>query len=103
GSRLHALMLRRQHDALLLNAFCEIATGLLLLLRLLTPARSPMVLLMFVQILKLKLHMPDTAAHHRQVWRIIDEKTLSYRRAVPAIERLIQWAANWFMSIPGPR
>ncbi|KXZ42124.1 hypothetical protein GPECTOR_200g362 [Gonium pectorale] len=101
GSRLHALMLRRQPDALLMIAFCEVATGLLLVAQLLTPARSLLTLLFYTQILKLKLHVPDSAVHHRQVWRKLDEMTLPYRRQVPAVERLIQLAVNWFTRVPG--
>ncbi|EFJ48406.1 hypothetical protein VOLCADRAFT_91054 [Volvox carteri f. nagariensis] len=103
GSRLHVAMLRKQADALLLNAFCEIGTAALLVLQLLTPARSLLTLVFYGQILKLKLHVPDSAPQHRQVWRKINDLTLPYRRQVPALERFIQMAIRWFASVPGAR
>ncbi|GLC36815.1 hypothetical protein PLESTB_000780100 [Pleodorina starrii] len=101
GSRVHAVMLRKQADALMLNACCEVGTAGVLLLQLLTPARSLLTLMFYAQILKLKLHVPDSAPQHRQVWRKIDEVTLPYRVRAPALERFIQMAVRWFMSVPG--
>ncbi|KAG2454697.1 hypothetical protein HYH02_000534 [Chlamydomonas schloesseri] len=102
GARVHAVMLRRQADAVLLNAACEVATGFMLVLHLLTPARSFLTLVFYVQILKLKLHVPDTAMQHRKVWAMIDDYTRPYRAKLPpAAEAAIQAAACWMSAVPG--
>ncbi|KAG2436507.1 hypothetical protein HXX76_006805 [Chlamydomonas incerta] len=102
GARLHAVMLRRQADAVVLNAACEVATAFMLVLHLLTPARSFLTLIFYVQILKLKLHVPETAVQHRKVWSMIDDYTRPYRAKLPpAVESGIQAAARWMTAVPG--
>ncbi|PNW86880.1 hypothetical protein CHLRE_02g099650v5 [Chlamydomonas reinhardtii] len=102
GARLHAVMLRRQSDAVLLNAACEVATAFMLVMHLLTPARSFLTLIFYVQVLKLKLHVPDTAVQHRKVWSMIDDYTRPYRaRLPPMVETAIQAGARWMTAVPG--
>ncbi|GIL90993.1 hypothetical protein Vretimale_17046 [Volvox reticuliferus] len=101
GNRLHTFLLRKQADALMLNAYCEVLTAALMLALLFTNARSLLTLFFYAQILKLKLHVPDSAPQHRRVWRRINEVTLPYRSHVPFLERFIQLAVRWFMTVPG--
>ncbi|GLI67929.1 hypothetical protein VaNZ11_012256 [Volvox africanus] len=101
GNRLHKYLLQKQVDALMLNAYCEVLTAALMLPLLFTSARSLLTMLFYAQILKLKLHVPDSAPQHRRVWRRINEFTLPYRSHVPFLERIIQLAVRWFMTVPG--
>ncbi|KAG2484807.1 hypothetical protein HYH03_016459 [Edaphochlamys debaryana] len=101
GARIHTVMLRKQDDALFANAAMEIGALGLLVLQLITPARSLLTLIFLTQILKLKLHMPDTARHHRAVWGIVDQKTLPLRLRFPLIETVVQMGVRWMNSVPG--
>lgn len=58
---------RLQASRCLLRLPPQVATGLLLVLQLLTPLRSLLTTVFYAQILKLKLHLPDSAVLHRQV------------------------------------
>ena len=58
----------QQGQALVLNAFAEIGVGFLLLLGLLSPARSILLTLIYWKnVLPVRYHSPDAASYHRQV------------------------------------
>lgn len=103
GARLHALMLAKQTDALQLNAFAEVATGLLLVLQLLTPLRSLLTTVFYAQILKLKLHLPDSAVLHRQVWSQLDARTRPYWGRLPVVPQVVEAAKRYMLSVPQGR
>ena len=69
-----------QGQALVLNAFAEIGVGFLLLLGLLSPARSILLTLIYWKnVLPVRYHSPDAASYHRQVCsrRALSEGLLS--------------------------
>jgi hypothetical protein len=101
GARVHAWLLRRQRDALLLNAFAEIALAIVSLLLLFTSLSFLPKAYMLWQMLKLRFWTPDSQAYQRLAWAKLDERTRALRAKVPMADKVVGWGQRWFQSVPG--
>ena len=56
----------------------------------------------YVSMLRSRYHSPAGAPYHKPVWRIIGQKAEPLlARLPPAARRPIDWACNWFTTLPG--
>lgn len=99
GARANDWLAARQSQALVVMAGAEVALGLLLVVELLSPRRQLLLVFFMWNMLKMRYHAPDSAAYHRQVWALLDEKTLPLRARVPAIQTLLGYIQRWFLTI----
>ncbi|BDA49740.1 hypothetical protein COCOBI_14-3600 [Coccomyxa sp. Obi] len=97
GADAHRFLSANQGQALVFNAGAEIGTGLLLLVGLLTPARSIMLTFIYWRnFLPARYNTPDSAAYHRQAWAVLAEKASPVLQAVPLLQTPINFIKRGF-------
>ena len=78
--RLHALLVRNQQSALMLNASAEIAIGFMAFMQLLSPGRSVSLVFVYWNFLKMRYNCPDAAKYHKQCWALLGQRAERRRR-----------------------
>ncbi|EIE18733.1 hypothetical protein COCSUDRAFT_68176 [Coccomyxa subellipsoidea C-169] len=97
GADAHRFLSANQGQALVFNAGAEIGAGLLLLLGLLTPARSIMLTFIYWRnFLPARYNTPDSSAYHRQAWGMLAERAAPVLRAVPMLQVPISYIKRGF-------
>jgi len=109
GARAFTYMQENMHRALMMCATMEVSVLLLVLMELVTPARSVTRVVMYVNVLRAKYACTDntvfrikftyynTGFYHQQVWAMIGEKLAPVTTRAPAVlTRPLGMAKAWF-------
>eukprot|EP00803_Ostreobium_quekettii_P007415 evm.model.scf_814.2 EVM.evm.TU.scf_814.2 scf_814:3015-7547(-) len=96
GAKATAWLSSHQRAALMVNAHCEILVGAILILRLFTPSRSILNVIMYVQWLRIRYQSVDAAMYHQEVWSSIGQKVEPYTSRVPFLRMPIEAMKRWF-------
>mmetsp|Transcript_5504 Transcript_5504/g.12192 ORF Transcript_5504/g.12192 Transcript_5504/m.12192 type:complete len:345 (+) Transcript_5504:99-1133(+) len=99
GAQAHQWLLTRQRQALVTSAYTEVATGAMLIIQLFSPARNFLLAFFYWNMLKMRYQAPEPSPYHREVWRLIDQRTIGIRTQFPILERLVGYARGWFLSV----
>ncbi len=96
GNPLWTFLKLKEPKVLEISTLAEVLIGFWLVLLVLTPARQLLNTFVYWTFLRVKYMAPRSRPGHLAAWQKIDARTKHIRVRIPAIERLVQFAVQWF-------
>jgi len=73
----------------------EVVTGFVVIASLVV-TRAFMLPFVYWNMLRMRFASPEASAHHQQAWRSINAAVAPLLDKVPALQRPLGWARDWF-------
>lgn len=86
----------REAEVMLYSALAEVLLGIWLTVSLMLPTRQFLACLLYWSYLKMRFQMPRSREYHLQAWRQLGQMVDPALKAVPLLNKPIDFAKGWF-------